>query len=80
MTITYKTTGVCASRIDFDLIDGKVYNVKFFGGCDGNAKGISSLVEGLDATEVVSRLQGIKCGYKKTSCPDQLTKAIEANL
>lgn len=80
MTITYKTTGVCASRIDFDLIDGKVYNVKFLGGCDGNAKGISSLVEGLDATEVVSRLQGIKCGYKKTSCPDQLTKAIEANL
>lgn len=76
----YKTKGTCSSKISFDLVDGKVYNVKFQGGCNGNLKGIGSLVEGLDANEVISRLEGIQCGFKSTSCPDQLAKALKAAL
>ncbi len=73
----FKTKGTCSSRILFDLEDGKVKNVQFIGGCNGNLKGIAALVEGMDVNEVISRVQGITCGMKSTSCPDQLAKALQ---
>lgn len=73
---TYKTQGTCSTQIDFDVIDNKIYNVEFTNGCNGNLKGISALVEGEDINVVREKLQGIKCNYKKTSCPDQLAKAL----
>ena len=73
---TYKTQGTCSTQIDFDVIDNKIYNVKFTNGCNGNLKGISALVEGEDINIVKEKLQGIKCNYKNTSCPDQLAKAL----
>lgn len=76
MTYEYKTKGTCSSRITFDLDGDTIKNVKFFGGCNGNLKGISAIVEGMKADEVAKRLSGITCGYKNTSCPDQLAKAI----
>ncbi len=78
--MVYKTKGTCSSQITFDLEDGKVHNVVFKGGCDGNLKGISSLIEGQEATEVIKRLEGIRCGFKNTSCPDQLSKALKEAL
>lgn len=75
--MNYKTKGTCSQSIDFDIKDGKVYNVKFYGGCDGNLKGIGSLVEGMEVAEVVKRLEGTTCGFKNTSCPDQLAKALK---
>ena len=73
----YKTSGTCSSAIDFEVENGIVKNVKFIGGCNGNTQGISKLVEGMPADEVISRLEGIKCGFKSTSCPDQLAKALK---
>ena len=80
MHYTYKTSGTCSRSIEFDLEDGKISNVKFIGGCDGNLKGIGKLVDGMKLEEVIQRLNGIKCGYKSTSCPDQLAKACESAL
>ncbi len=74
---SYKPKGVCSQKIDFDVIDGKVYNVTFLGGCNGNLQGIGKLVEGMSVSEVIDRLNGINCGFKGTSCPDQLAKALE---
>ena len=74
---TYKTKGTCSSRIDFDLEDGIVKNVRFTGGCNGNLQGIAKLVEGKPAEEVSSLLSGIQCGMKGTSCPDQLSLALK---
>lgn len=76
----YTTQGTCSRFIDFDLEDGIVKNVVFTGGCNGNLKGIGALVEGMTAEEAIRRLTGIKCGFKPTSCPDQLAKALEAAL
>jgi uncharacterized protein (TIGR03905 family) len=76
----YTTQGVCSRFIDFDLEDGIVKNVVFTGGCNGNLKGIAALVEGQPAEDVIKRLTGTKCGFKPTSCPDQLAKALEAAL
>ena len=73
----YKTMGTCSSAIDFEVEDGRVKEVKFIGGCNGNTQGISKLVEGMMVEEVISRLEGIKCGFKSTSCPDQLAKALK---
>lgn len=73
----YKTKGTCSRAISFDIEDGKLRNVQFVDGCNGNLQGIGRLVEGMDAKECVSRLKGIRCGYKDTSCPDQLARAIE---
>ncbi len=73
---TYKTQGTCSTQIDFDVIDNKIYNVSFTNGCNGNLKGISALVEGEDINIVKEKLQGIKCNFKNTSCPDQLAKAL----
>ena len=73
---TYKTWGTCSTQIDFDIIDNKIYNLVFTGGCNGNLKGIAALVEGQDIEKVKEKLQGIKCGFKETSCPDQLARAL----
>ncbi len=76
----YKTQGVCSQVINYDIDDnGKVHNVSFVGGCNGNLQGIGKLVEGMSADEVIERLEGIKCGFKNTSCPDQLAKALQAS-
>lgn len=74
----YKTKGTCSQMIYFDLEDNKVTNVQFIGGCNGNLKGISALVEGMDIDEVIRRIEGVKCGMKSTSCPDQLAQALKA--
>ncbi len=73
---TYNTRGTCSRQIKFDLEDGKVKNVSFFGGCNGNLKGISALVEGMEAEKVVTLLKDIDCNGKGTSCPAQLAKAL----
>lgn len=78
MQFEYKTQGTCSQRIFFDIEDGKVKNVQFLGGCNGNLKGIGSLVEGMDVEDVIARLEGTTCGLKVTSCPDQLAKALKA--
>ncbi len=80
MTHSYKTRGTCLRQIDFELDNGIVKNVSFFGGCNGNLKGIGALVEGRPAQEVVELLKGMKCGFKNTSCPDQLALALEKAL
>lgn len=76
MTYEYKTHGTCSSKILFELEDGIVHNVRFIGGCNGNLKGIAALAEGEHASAVIRKLQGIQCGMKATSCPDQLAKAL----
>ncbi len=80
MRYTSKTKGTCSSSVSFELEDGIVKNISFLGGCNGNTSGISSLCEGMPAKEVVARLKGIRCGFKSTSCPDQLACAIENAL
>lgn len=77
MQYEYKTKGTCSQKIFFDVEDGKVHNVQFLGGCNGNLKGIGSLVEGMQIDDVISRLEGTTCGMKSTSCPDQLAKALK---
>lgn len=76
----YSTAGVCARDIKFNVVDNKVVNVEFFGGCSGNLGGISKLIEGMEVNEVIEKLSGLTCGMKKTSCPDQLAKALEAAI
>ncbi len=76
----YKPTGICATDIDFDIRDGKVYDVVFTNGCDGNHKGITALIEGMPVEEAVNRLSGITCGFRSTSCPDQLARALKEQL
>lgn len=78
--MNYKTKGTCSQAIDFEIKDGRVYNVKFYGGCNGNLKGIGALVEGMEVSEVIKRLEGTTCGFKNTSCPDQLAKALKAQI
>ena len=80
MAQQYKPRGVCSQRIAFDLTDGVVRNVVFEGGCSGNTQGIARLVEGMSAEEAVRRLAGIRCGFKSTSCPDQLAIALQKAL
>lgn len=73
----YKTKGTCSTMIDVELKDGVIDSVKFTGGCNGNLQGISALVKGMKPEEAISRLKGIRCGFKPTSCPDQLARALE---
>ena len=81
MKLTYTTHGTCSRLINLEIDDnGKVTNVEFVGGCDGNTKGIAQLVKGMDAQEAADRLAGIRCGYKPTSCPDQLAQALREAL
>lgn len=77
MHYNYKTSGVCSSNIEFDVENGIVKNVRYTGGCNGNLKAISALVEGLPKEKVISILSGITCGHKGTSCSDQLARALE---
>ena len=83
MQFEYKTKGTCSQKIFFDVVDGKVMNVEFISGCNGNLKGIASLVEGMEIDEVIKRLEGTTCGskptcgMKATSCPDQLATALK---
>ena len=74
----YKTSGVCAREVHFDVVDNKVQNLNFINGCPGNLIGLAQLVNGMDIDEAISKLKGIDCRGKGTSCPDQLTKALEA--
>ena len=76
MSYTYKTSGTCSTQIDFELDGNVIHNVRFTGGCNGNLKAVSSLVEGQTVENVVERLAGIKCGFKNTSCGDQLSTAL----
>ncbi|MBQ8884032.1 MAG: TIGR03905 family TSCPD domain-containing protein [Oscillospiraceae bacterium] len=77
MEYSYKTKGTCSREIHFEVEDGILKNVEFIGGCNGNLKGIGSLVEGMEVEDVIERLEGITCGFKPTSCPDQLAKALK---
>ena len=76
----YKTKGTCSTNIHFEVEDGKVKNVSFTGGCNGNLKGISALVEGMKVEDVIDKLEGTTCSFKPTSCPDQLAKALKYYL
>ncbi len=80
MTYVYTPKGVCSQRMEVELEDGKIRRVEVLGGCSGNLQGISRLVVGMDAEEAIRRMEGIRCGFKPTSCPDQLAKALRACL
>ena len=74
---TYKTRGVCARAISFGVENNRLVNVQFAGGCSGNTQGVARLVEGMDVDEAIQRLEGIQCGPRPTSCPDQLAQALK---
>lgn len=80
MTFEYKPQGVCSRNLTFDIENGIVKNVKFQGGCHGNLQGIAALCEGKPAEEIINAVAGIRCGFKSTSCPDQLAKALKNAL
>ena len=77
MEFSFRPKGVCSQNMDIEIEDNRLVKLKVMGGCSGNLQGISKLVEGMDVDEVISRLSGIRCGFKSTSCPDQLAKALE---
>ena len=79
-SFTYRTSGVCSRAIDITIDGDTIVSVEYHGGCHGNTQGVAALVEGMDVQEVISRLKGIKCGFKPTSCPDQLATALEQAL
>ena len=76
MKYSYRTEGTCCQAFDIETEDGKVKDVQFYGGCNGNLQGISSLVRGMKAADAIERMRGIRCGFKNTSCPDQLAIAL----
>ena len=78
--INYKTQGVCSRSIDIDVENGVITQVKFNGGCAGNTQGVASLLRGMTVEDAIERLEGIRCGFKPTSCPDQLAKALKKHL
>ena len=78
--MNYKTKGTCSREISFDVVDNKVTNVRFLGGCSGNTRGVAALVEGMDVNEAIKRMDGIDCAGRGTSCPDQLAKALKLYL
>lgn len=80
MTIIYTPKGTCSQKMTIEIENGVVRTLEVIGGCDGNLKGISSLVTGMEVNEVVKRLDGIRCGSKSTSCPDQLVQALKQAL
>lgn len=80
MKYNFIPKGVCSRQIDIETENGKIVDVKFTGGCNGNLKGISALVKGMDIEEAISKLENIHCGMKNTSCPDQLAKALKQTL
>lgn len=78
--ITYKTQSVCSRSIDIDVEDGVIISVKFNGGCAGNTQGVANLLKGMKIEDAIERLEGIRCGFKPTSCPDQLAKALKKHI
>lgn len=80
MTYEYRPKGVCSQRMRFEIEDGILKNLTVEGGCNGNLQGISALVEGMPAEEVIKRLEGIRCGRRPSSCPDQLAQAVKAAM
>lgn len=78
MKYTYRTSGTCSQAIEIDIENEVIESVQFYGGCDGNLKGIGQLVRGMRPADVINRLEGVRCGMKSTSCPDQLAKALRA--
>ena len=78
--MVYKTKGVCSQEIHFELDGDVIKQVEFIGGCSGNTQGVARLVEGMKASDAISRLEGIQCGFRPTSCPDQLAKALKLAL
>ena len=78
--MTYKTTGTCSQAIDVEVENGIITHVKFIGGCNGNTQGVAALVTGMKATDAIEKLEGIQCGMRSTSCPDQLAKAVAKAL
>ena len=80
MDYHYTTHGTCSRSIDFSIRDGKIHDVRFESGCNGNLQGIGKLVEGMDPADCIEKLKGIRCGFKDTSCPDQLAHALEEAL
>ena len=78
--MTYKTKGVCSREINFEVEDNKVKNVQFVGGCSGNTQGVARLIDGMDIDEAISRIEGIQCGFRPTSCPDQLAQALKTAI
>ena len=77
--VSFTPTGVCSRRMEFDIVDDKICNLKVIGGCPGNLQGVSALIEGMNVDEAIARLEGIRCGFKSTSCPDQLARALKSN-
>lgn len=77
MKYTYYTQGTCSRQIDFEIEDNIIKQVLFTGGCHGNLQGVARLVQGMSCDEAIAKLEGIRCGYKPTSCPDQLAKALK---
>ena len=80
MQYEYKTNGTCSTSIEIELKDGVIDFVQFTRGCNGNLQGICALVKGMTPEEAISKLKGIRCGFKSTSCPDQLARALESML
>lgn len=80
MTFNYRPKGVCSQQIIIELNDDVIENLRVLGGCNGNLQGISALVRGMKAQDAIERLRGIRCGFKNTSCPDQIAKALEEAL
>lgn len=74
---TFKTSGVCSRQIEFDVKDGIIREVHFVGGCSGNTQGVAALVKGMKVEDAIARLEGIRCGQRSTSCPDQLARALK---
>ena len=74
---TFKTSGVCSRHIEFDVKDGIIREVRFVGGCSGNTQGVAALVKGMKVEDAIARLEGIRCGQRSTSCPDQLARALK---
>ena len=77
MRFQYRTKGTCSSQILFEVEEGKVRNISYIGGCNGNLQGISKLIIGQKAEDVIPKIEGIRCGFRNTSCPDQLSKALK---
>ncbi len=80
MKFTYRPRGVCSQLMEIEIEDGRLRSLSVTGGCDGNLKGIAKLIEGMEVEEVIRRLEGVRCGRKATSCPDQLAKALMLSL
>lgn len=78
--MVYKTKGTCARSIEFEVEDGILKDIKFIGGCQGNTQGVAALAKGLPITEVIDKLAGIQCGFRGTSCPDQLATALKGYM